>query len=694
MIGFLNNAFLYGLIGVGIPILIHLFARQKIRTVRFSSTAMLSELQIRRARRFRLAQLLLLILRCLAIGLLVLAFARPTIRTGTLAKTGDAPVSALLMIDRSFSMQRGRLFAEAQNRALAVIDRMRSRDRVALMWSDSSGIADGLRYSAIGSLREEVRQSPATFGKNDWPGRLSNAVRLFQEEPRIGKELFWIWDMQRTAFSAPLDSVPVSNPHVFVYVLPVSGGEDNAAVIRAVPASQILDPAAPVRIDADVKNFGSREIQNLWVRAYVEGRPAAQKTLSIEPGGEKRVTFMLDPGQTGWVRGSVEIEDDILSADNVCPFVLHVPEQIRVRLVGHEPDDLKYPELVFRAFRSGHASLETESFTGQADWTGGLDTDRVLLFCDVPRFSPEETDRLESHIQQGGGAFFLLGPDVDLKHYADRLTPPLFTGTFQDASGESDASAFWIPGPPDRNHPVLAGLFTYGAPALESLHVFKRAALTSGAWAPILSYEDGMPLLAEARIGRGRVLVLSTGPDPAWSDLAVHSLFAPLIYRSVLYLSEGRRERTEALHVHDPVRAIVPIDRLADAFSVIRPDGRIDEIPPVFRNGAAVLEYPNTNLPGIYCIRSGDRPIALKAVQIDPNESDCRSITASDLKRRLSGLPHEIVHLGRDLDDAVERRRSGREIWRGVLAATLCILLIELILERLFVRRSVRNETL
>ena len=88
MLTFLNTVVLVGLAGVALPVLIHLFARQKSRRVLFSTTTFLKHIHSERMPRFRLRQLILLILRCLAIFFIVLAFARPTIRTGVLTGKG------------------------------------------------------------------------------------------------------------------------------------------------------------------------------------------------------------------------------------------------------------------------------------------------------------------------------------------------------------------------------------------------------------------------------------------------------------------------------------------------------------------------------------------------------------------------------------------------------------------------------
>ena len=693
MLGFLNSTFLVGLIGVSLPILIHLFARQRKKKILFSSTALLSELQIKQVRKFRFAQVLILILRCLAVGFLVLAFARPTLKTGSLAKTGDSPVSAILMIDRSLSMQRGRLFAEAQSRALDVLDLMKSHDEAAALWSDDSPDEEiGYHQSHI-SIRDHLIHSTPGFDRSRWPELLPHAIMNLAETSRLSREIYWIWDMQKTSVSMLKDSVSNSDRPVSIFILPVSGEDNNTAIVDGGLLSQIIDPATPIHVFAEVKNYGSQAVENLWIRVNLQGESVAQKTVSLDAGEQARIEFSIRVNQTGWIGGQIEIEDDVLSADNRYDFAFHVPDRLRVRLIGHHARDLHYPAMAFRALSKTNTVMDVESMTEDASWTSGLNADHVLIFCNYPQFSIDEADRLDDHIRQGGGAFFLLGPDVDLKHYADRLMPPLFNGSYQDATGSSETETYWHVETADWQHFLLDGVFQIDDPGLVLPKVYKRSMFTQNIWSPILSFEDGVPFLAEAEIGKGRILLCSTGLDADWSDLAVQSLFTPLMYRSAAYLSSQNQSSSRDFGINDAITEVVHTGNASGAYSVIRPDQEVDEIVPTMRDNTAILEYSDTDIPGLYRFQTGNQILSMRAVYLDPEESDCRLLSPSDLNDLIPGFPITVIPANKNIAEIVKQTRSGREIWREMLMIAIALLLAEIILARWFLRRASRNET-
>ena len=86
-----------------LPIILHLLSRQRLKKVQFSSLMLLMRLEKSQMRRLRLRQLLLLILRTLAVLTLVFAFARPLIRDQS-APLFDTQTAALIIMDGSASM--------------------------------------------------------------------------------------------------------------------------------------------------------------------------------------------------------------------------------------------------------------------------------------------------------------------------------------------------------------------------------------------------------------------------------------------------------------------------------------------------------------------------------------------------------------------------------------------------------------
>ena len=126
----LAPAFLLGLLGMGLPLWLHRFARRTDERRPFASLMLIEAGEVRRSRRQQLRYWLLLALRLALLILLVLALAGPQWpRKADAGAQADARLH-LLVLDTSLSMQRAGVWAQAQQQAGSVLDSLQGGDRV------------------------------------------------------------------------------------------------------------------------------------------------------------------------------------------------------------------------------------------------------------------------------------------------------------------------------------------------------------------------------------------------------------------------------------------------------------------------------------------------------------------------------------------------------------------------------------
>src|SRR5215210_8966345 len=102
---FLNPFFLIGALAAGIPVLVHLVRRTRARRVEFASLMFLRRIEQKTVRRRKLRNLLLLAMRCAALMLLALAFARPYFTFQKPVNASTDRRASVILIDGSYSMR-------------------------------------------------------------------------------------------------------------------------------------------------------------------------------------------------------------------------------------------------------------------------------------------------------------------------------------------------------------------------------------------------------------------------------------------------------------------------------------------------------------------------------------------------------------------------------------------------------------
>ncbi|WP_171189730.1 BatA domain-containing protein, partial [Alienimonas chondri] len=161
---FLNPALAFGAVALAIPLIIHLLNRSRFRTVDWGAMHLLAEVVRTNRRRFRLDQLLLLLVRCAIPVLLAFCLARP-VWTGLAGASGDGPVSLAIVLDDSQSMGAP---GEGSTRFDAAVDAVKeivagagkgSDFMVILAGGPPTGLTDAPTFDAaaegVGGIRGE-----------------------------------------------------------------------------------------------------------------------------------------------------------------------------------------------------------------------------------------------------------------------------------------------------------------------------------------------------------------------------------------------------------------------------------------------------------------------------------------------------------------------------------------------------------
>src|SRR5256885_7606223 len=219
MLQFAHPAYLWGLLAIALPILVHLFNQRRPRPLSFGAIEFVLRSQRRKARRLRLRQILLLALRCLLIAAVALALARPSIKPrGVQAAQSTGPQATALVLDASLSMRyrlgSRTLFEKARSEALAALDRLGPDEpaTVGLCAGPAGFGAGGIGAPSFDRLaaRRLLQSAQPTYLGTDLTACLAAAARALGESPLAGKRIIASTDPPAQAIrpDAPPPLVP------------------------------------------------------------------------------------------------------------------------------------------------------------------------------------------------------------------------------------------------------------------------------------------------------------------------------------------------------------------------------------------------------------------------------------------------------------------------------------------------------
>lgn len=213
-LGFLNSVFLFGLTAITLPIIIHILNRRRQRKVAFSSLEFLLEMSKRRMRKINVRRWLILILRTLAVLLIVLAFARPTIRgRAALLIPVEAARNVVICLDASASMrvelETGTAFEVARTLAARVIDESGENDlfNIVAFSSRADVLFDaGTRNRQI--VKNVIKSLQVTNETTAVSRAIEVALGLIEDSEIAGGEIYVISDFREPVDSLLANGVP------------------------------------------------------------------------------------------------------------------------------------------------------------------------------------------------------------------------------------------------------------------------------------------------------------------------------------------------------------------------------------------------------------------------------------------------------------------------------------------------------
>ena len=700
---FLNSAILLGLLAGAIPIIIHFLTRQKAKTILFSSLRFLKKLENQQIRRLRLKQILLLIIRTLAILLLVFAFARPTIKGAFFKGFGSsAKTSAVIILDNSMSMgvetNGQQLFEIAKKKVSELGEVFNVGDEIFALYptANTNPIYQGARYN-FESVNQIVQKSKLTEGKSDLIAALKQAKNILAKTQNVNREIYLISDLQESTIDKKTDfNLPVViEDDIRLFVIPVRTELfRNLVVTQIKPANQIIEKGKVMEMLVQVKNTGTKPARNKLLQIFTDGKRSGQATINLEPGEVQTVKFKIVPSSTGMLTGSVLLEDDDLFLDNRRYFTLYVPDQIRVLLVSKSEKDIQFLRLALNPTDGQISRIKTEFLTPEKIEFGTLSQYQVVILSNVPRIDGSLLSSIKDYVKSGNGLIVFPGSDIDLRNYNENFLQELSLPSFVETVGEIGTQKFNLSiGKVDFSHPIFSGVFEDKKYQFESpLFFFLTRIKVEPEHEIILKYSNDEPLLVESNFGEGKIFMFTSSLDPGWSDLYLKGIFVPLVNRCVAYLGTRNHSKERDYYVQEEVSALISGVKNYSDLKIKTPDGNFLKVIPKVDQGNLKIVFNETNNSGIYTLYNGENVVTKWAVNINPVESDLKQIPEDEVKQIFGNCYFISSENQSDLARSIKVARYGRELWKYFVGVALLLLIIEMILARESGEKEVSTE--
>ena len=672
---FLYPGFLFALLALAIPVIIHLFNFRQYKKVYFSNVQFLKDLQKQQSSRSNLKNRLILAARLLALTFLVLAFARPFLPVGNQQNVGKQQAVSIF-VDNSYSMQtlnrEGSLLDEAKRRAKEIASAYSVNDRFQLITQDFEGKQQRfLNRDEFNQAVDEVKISPQSQTLTQV---LERQKALFESENNAVPTVYLISDFQKNLAK---NSISANNKTKVTLVRIKANPLPNIAVDSVWLLSPLHQPNAAEQLVVRLHNYGDEKAQKVPVKLLINGQTKALGSYDLNAKSVRQDTLQFSGLKAGWQKGELSLNDNPVTFDNHFYFTFQVQQQLPVLQIADQVPN-KYLSAVFASDAFFKADF---SSAGNVNYSG-LNRYPVIYFSDVKEVSAGLAQQLQNYVKQGGTLVVFPAANANLASYKNLLQP--LHADFPEKLLNDSTKVTAI----NLKHPLFKEVFEKMPQNPDLPQIKKYYALSSGQRNlknNLLELPGRTTFLSVYSSGKGKVYLSAVPLDETFSNLPRHALFVPLLFRMALL--SGHNQPLFYTLGENELMEIAPIAKM-DEQPLHLQKGQISLIPDVRQvNGNTVLYVADQiHETGDYQLTRKDSVLAQIAFNDNRQESDLNYLSDQELNTNFSAIKTvSYLPAGKlSLTKQVAEVNSGVQLWKLCLILALLFLAAEVLLIRFY----------
>ncbi|WP_340114758.1 BatA domain-containing protein [Maribellus mangrovi] len=681
---FLFPTFLFALLAIAIPVIIHLFSFKRHKTVYFSNVEFLKDIKKESKKQSRLKQLLILAARILTIIFLVFAFAQPYIPTG--GETQKQPNQLVAVyVDNSFSMnaisEQGQLLEVARNKALEICLAYPAGTKFRLFTNDLKPIHQHvLNKEQFINQVSEIQATPAVISLSMIYNRF--AEQQTEDAENTDKNLYFISDFQRTI--TDIDEFEADN--IFSYYLPLVPNEVANLYIDScwveVPAHRLGQEET---IYVSIKNSSNQDYQNLPIKMFLNDSLKSITNFSVEAQENIVAELKYNNNSSGLQMGRLEITDYPFTHDNNWYISYKVDKNLKALAIynntASSQEGLQYIDALFE--NDDYVLLDQMNVQNlQVNRLGDYNT---IFLVNLENYSSGFLNELETVVGEGTSVVIFpeMGNNTQLiNNLLSRFDANQVLGidsTIQEIAQIEYDNAFYKNVFKKREeNPIL--------PEIKNHLRFENA--TRSDEMNLLAFQNGDKALSQLSYGDGKVWTFSFPINTANEDFANDVLFVPTLYNFVLNslpkqeisLIVGKNNFYDLPgNIQYKLNAAFEIENLKTGDKIV-PNNTVTGRKTRLEFGGQIAS------DGHYLIENDGDVVASMAFNYNRQESDLRYYSEEELQNRIDEFQLKnatvVSKVERNFSEVLDELQNGKQLWKLMIILALFFILVEALLAR------------
>jgi hypothetical protein len=682
---FINPLYLFGLLAVAIPIIIHLFNFRRFRKVYFTNVRFLKEIKQQTQKQSQLRHLLILVIRILAISALVLAFAQPYIPFSDRQSKLASRNAVSIFVDNSFTMEavgsNGSLLDESKQKAREIVSAYKSTDLFQLLTCDFEGRHQRfVTRDEFLTMLEEVKVSPSVHSISEIVNRQND---LLKSETTSRRTSYIVSDFQKSSYG---NFYFQQDTAISTFLVPLKSSVAANVYIDTCWFSQpTQQPGKTSLLTARVWNKSENDLEKIPLKLLINNQQKSVASIDIKAGMSTLVELPFTVYQPGPQHGLLQVTDYPVTYDDKFYFSFDVLSSINVLAINGGSENR-----FLNALFAQDSSIRMTNMGEKSLDYGRLARFDLNIMNEIPAISSGLAEELKRFVVNGGTLLILPAANADLNTYDSflkSLNAPLyqaidtadskvvklseesylFRDVFEKQQGKQTLAANTDMPDVKKHYPIT----------------FSSAMLT----VPLMSMLNGRDFLTLTSSGLGQVLQFTSPMDPAFTNFPQQALFVPVLYNTAL-ISHPSHSLYNIINDNKVIRVGTELPSGDKVNKIKALQGDFEMIPQISNAGNMVNIFVGNQIPmaGNFELLNEKNVITALAFNYNRGESDLACNTVSDLELLLDKAhlnSFTVLKTGqKPLNEVIAQINSGTQLWRYFIWLALLLLLTEILLIR------------
>lgn len=664
---FLYPWFLWGLLLLAVPLIIHLFYFRKYKRALFTQVRFLKELVEETSYKNRLKNLLILLLRLLALTAIIIAFAQPYTPNNQEGLKKQNLVN--LFIDNSHSMSsegtNGSLFSQAKSKALEIVKAYTDYDKFCVFSHSLNGRQTRLlsKEEAITAIEEINEESSVQVLSRILTKIKSNSDRY----PNLNSETYVISDFQQSIIDHIDQNVDTISKIHFIPVQSIA--ENNLSIDTVYFAQPVIIPGQINPVLIEISNYSGSDVTDIRVSYTLNGQEFPFKSVEIPAYKKIQDTIKINLPEEENLRMSVKIKDFPIQFDDEYFITADIDKTLEVLIVyeGELPTSLQRAILSIPYFKTSFQSAS------QLDYSQ-FDKYKLIILVDLTAISSGLISELNKAMESGSNIVVFPAPDLHMNAYEGLARQYGIEGLGKFDRERKEVGKIELEGD------IFSDVFVNKKSNIKLPVTFGQYRINSrNSIEVILSYRDGSPFLVKQYSKGGNFYFFSIPWNEKYSDLAKNpEILLPFIFKAAVSNSLAQKHSfiigSEAyIHWKSEPNWIKPESGLV----MKGPEEFIPSLKPTGKTWIIEI-YDQIQKPGMYTLSDVNSELEVFAFNESRRESDPKIYTSTQLKEML-GESIDILEIedAVSLGSAIKEKMDKKSHWWILLLLSVFFLFLE-----------------